>query len=351
MKQHGAVIIFLIALFSISPLFGEKKFVCVDHWVLGDQQIYTRFIDSLVDTSGQVVGIFERSSVLGRIITNKEIIPFAPYGMGPDDLFVVFGMCDYNNDIAFLEKNNKVKIFTKKGNTYTWKETKWLKMGEYPPLNNDILFFNNKWYLGGIHFINVDNKKQVVSLLQVYSKDGKPLKELIEREYPARNYKYEMDHFVMAHKNYVYFMVENELKLYEIADDQLKILREIKLETPAFYKEMPENFYQFKLYDKDPMDFIRDIHNWKSSYSRVTRAEFSDNFIAIQIRTCSTNQKKFAMLFYDAAGFQLKEIFFTDDYFIGLRNGKFYFYGNGEPGLDDGTDKCIIQIYSFTEKK
>ena len=38
-------------------------------------------------------------------------------------------------------------------------------------------------------------------------------------------------------------------------------------------------------------------------------------------------------------------------YFLASRDGKYYFYANGKPGLDDETGECIINFYSFVEEK
>ena len=72
--------------------------------------------------------------------------------------------------------------------------------------------------------------------------------------------------------------------------------------------------------------------------------------MVLQVRTCSKELKKFAMLFYNVDTLKLEKTVFTDGFFIGARDGKYYFYHNGNPGRDEGVDECIIDVYAFEGK-
>ena len=68
------------------------------------------------------------------------------------------------------------------------------------------------------------------------------------------------------------------------------------------------------------------------------------------MRTCEAKLKKFALLFYNAENFKLERTIFTNDLLLGAKDGKYYFYANGDPGRDEEAEEFIIHIYSFGDK-
>jgi hypothetical protein len=126
----------------------------------------------------------------------------------------------------------------------------------------------------------------------------------------------------------------------------LEFVKEWNLEIHAFYKKMPENYFMMPK-PGDSRSFMGVIEDWKTTYSRITEAAIEDSYLVLQIRTCNKKQKKFAMLFYNVDTLKLEKTIFTDDFFIGARDGRYYFYANGNPSRDEGTDECIINIYAF----
>ena len=113
---------------------------------------------------------------------------------------------------------------------------------------------------------------------------------------------------------------------------------------------MPDNFYVWKKYNNPKDNILNDIESWNMGYSKITNALVDGKYLIIQIRTCNTDLKKFALLFYNANNFKLEKTFFTDDFLMGVKNGKLYCFSNGDPGRDDDTDKCVINILEITEK-
>jgi hypothetical protein len=75
------------------------------------------------------------------------------------------------------------------------------------------------------------------------------------------------------------------------------------------------------------------------------------DYLVVQIRTCRDDMKKFALLFYSAKTFKLEKTVFLNDFLLGARAGKFYFFANGNPGRDEDTEEIVINVYAFEKKK
>ncbi|UCH97251.1 MAG: hypothetical protein JSV88_10480 [Candidatus Aminicenantes bacterium] len=341
-----------VIVICVLPLLGIEEFKKINQWNHGDQEIYKHLSRGIIDGDDHVITRTGGWGARSLLITPKDVVSFAPIGQGPGDIYLLCASCPYQNDLAMVEYSQKLKIFTKKDNKYAWKETKWLKRDRYNQKITDMLFFKDKWFLAGHHPLNINEskKKKTVSLLRIFDKDGKPIKELIIREIDIHERQCEMEHFVVLHDDRLFFLFENELKVYEIPLEKLEVTKEVKLEIPSFYKKMPEDFYMFKRYT-NTKDFVKDIQYWMTSYSRIINVLIEDGLLVLQLRTCKEELKKFALLFYDADSLELKKTFFIDDFLLGARKGIYYFYANGRPGLDDDIDECIINLYSFTGKK
>jgi hypothetical protein len=337
-----------IAVFGFS-LTADIQFLKIDQWNHGDKEIYRGIWDPLIDELGHIVAPAggKRGAFL---ISPQDAFVFAPFGQGPSDLAIMMSNCNHQGDIAFLEYPPKLKIFTRKDNTYVWKATKWLKQEYYAIRARDMLSIHGHWILGGYFLYKEEKKKEFVSLVKIFNEQGKPQKELLKREFSTPNKIGSMDCYLAASKDRIFFMMENELKVFVIAADKLDVVKEVDLMTPPFYKKMPADYYTFKQYT-DNKGFRLDYEKWKTTYSRITRVAVEDNYLAIQIRTFGKDQKKFAMLFYGIDDFELKYTFPIDDLFLGARNGVYYFYRNGNPGYDEGTGECVIHLYSFRVKK
>ena len=353
--KHFLTTILIVALTLTFPLFGLDEFRMVEQWNHKDQEPLDSLYACLIDNDGHVVGSFGRSG--RRLISKDNFISFAPMGQGPSDIYLCVGICHYNGDIAIMELSQKVKIFTKKDSTYKWKETKWLKRAYYQQVTRDILFYKDKWFLAGEKPMdsNRDKKEKEKEheniYVKVYDNSGKPLARLIKKIHKKPEKHSLMEFYVEPYKSSVFFMAENELKVYEICADRLKVVKKTNLEIPPFYKKMPENFYIFKRYDDNFRGLRRDYEYWRLSYSRITNVVVETGYLVLQIRAFGEKQKKFALLFYNADSLKLEKTIPIDDYFIGARNGEYYFYANGNPGRDEEAEECIINIYAFKQEK
>jgi hypothetical protein len=272
-------------------------------------------------------------------------------GQGPSDLYIPYAACNCGDDIAYFEISQKLKVFTKKSNTYTWKRTMSIK-GPCPFEPRDLFFHNGKWFFAGhnVSLYDSKNKETTFFYFYAYTDKGEPIKGLISRTNPYKVDHSLMDYFLELSGNKFYLMKENELKVFLIDPDEIKLLREITLEIPGFYKKMPPDFYTFKEPPSGGMQFIKTIENWKASYSSITGMAADSGYLAVQVRTCSDKLKKYALLFYNTDTFKLEKTFFSNDFFFGASKGIYYFYANGNPGYDEEAEECIINLYSFKEK-
>ena len=350
MKKTCLLILVILSLAVGEFIRAESTdFKLIDTWDHGDKEIYTEIIDPLIDNQGNIVTMIG-GKVGSRIISKTDNFIFAPFGQGPSDLLLVMAQCPYKNDIAFLEYPNKIKIFAKQDKTYVWKATKWLKQSYYPNLVRDMIFIDNKWITGGYKLLKEGSNVQLAALVNIFDEEGKLLKELLKKEFPTGKRYGSEDYYLTVNNDLVFFMVEYELKVHEISPSRMVVIREIPLTIPPCYKKMPEDFYNFILYKEDK-GLSLDYQRWKTGYSYITRVVVEDGYLVIQVRAFGENQKKFALLFYDLKNFNLTLTYPIDDYFLGARNGIYYFYRNGNPGYDEDTEQCIINLYSFKGKK
>jgi hypothetical protein len=333
------------------PVKAKVEFKQIQQWNHGDKELYNLLLLPIITEEGNIV-LRDGRQIGSYIITPTEVVKFAPRGQGPSDLYMPFSACNYGEDIAYIGLTKKLKIFTKKGNTYIWKETKSIK-NLYPFIPRDMIFHNGKWFIAGFNVTNDDRKNKRITFfyLYIYTDKGEPVKGLISRNIPYKEDPAQMYYFLELYRDRVFLMIENELKVFEIDPDEIKVLREITLETPSFYKKMPPDFYIFEEPPTDGNKFVKTVENWKLSYSSITNTAVDNGYLAVQVRTCSDKLKKYALLFYNSDTFKLENTFFSNDFFFGASKGKYYFYAKGNPGFDEEAEECIINLYSFEERE
>jgi hypothetical protein len=349
-KILGFFIITIICLLNLVGSVYKKQigdFKIINQWNLGDQ--------GLLSSCGFLVKDNHIICICGKcgnhIIWPDRVINFAPRGQGPSDLDIVMTMCKYNDDVAFIGLSKKVKIFKRMGNTYKWKETKWIERSPYIKSFRDSIFYKGKWFFAGWNCISMDKKKNKseIALIMVYDRNGKSIKSLIKKHInnlaEFAEYSIHMNCYIKRYKNRLFFLAESNLEVYEISVNKLKIEKIIELEKPVFYRVKPSDTYLHKKgYSRYSSKKLKD---WRLSYSRITAVGIEDGHLVVQIRTCKEKQKKFTLLFYDINNFELIRTIFINHKFIGVNNGKYFFYKNGDPGDDEEADECIIKVYSF----
>ena len=301
---------------------------------------------SLVDKDGHLVMAFERAGQC--LVKPDKIIKFAPLGQGPDDLMKVLSLFSFDDGIAFGELPGKIKIFKKEGDMYRFKETRWYKMGYFPFILKNGIYYDRKFFLTGYNIMTADQKKNSmeVSFIEIFSDQGQPLKSLLKKSISGvPRLLYEMNYYLVSYKKYVFYLVENELKVRSIDIGDLEIKKEVDLEKPGFYKPMPDNFYiRTETGLSDVNIRLKNLEFWRTSYSRIHKVLVEGDYLVLQMRTCDPKLKKFALLFYHAGTFKLEKTILTNDYLIGVRAGRYYFFANGDPGLDEGAEDFVIHV-------
>jgi hypothetical protein len=355
MKRLFPLLIGLFVVISLTlalPGQGKHsdKFQRIEQWQY-TEGIFGRVRFSFAVSDGGLISTFFKTGP--RFLTPKESIAFSPRGQGPSDLSDIMAGFPYANDIAFTEMPMKIKVFTKKNGTYVWKATKWLKMGKYPQIVRGGLYFDNKIFQAGMLMTDVvdKHKKMEVYYINVYNDEGKHLKSLVKEKVDSYNYLHQMKHHLAAYeKNRLFFLWENRLEVVEIDADKLIITNRIKLQQPTFYKAMPKSFYARTKQMLEPNRFLKNLETWISSYSAISKAFIDDDYLVLQVRTLDEKLKKFAFLFYNIKnGFKLEREVLSDDYLLAVREGKYFCYANGNPGLDDEAEEFIINIYRWKQ--
>jgi hypothetical protein len=339
------MIIFVLSGF----VYGEKRFELI-HKYTGDQIFGRYFFDAAVDKDGDLIAGFSIPGCM--VINDKGISELGPYGQGPGDLdgyYTIF-ILD-NNDLVVEGAVGKLKVFEKKNGKYTWKKTVWKQMGHRAFAVYDSLFYDKKWYFSGFgSYYGPKSKEFKVYYIKVYSYEGKFIKDMVEEVFPRPNKYHRMDSYLALYKNKVYFLIENKLHVRIISPTELKVEKEIQLETPDYYKSMPKDHYSLpeKFQPGSTADFRKEQYFWKTGYSRIVNAVIEGRWLVIQIRTCSEKLKRFALLFYNADNFKLEQTIFTDDFLLASRDGKYYFFKNGNPSYDEeAEEEAVINIYRY----
>jgi len=339
---------------AVMPSMAADNFKLINQWEHHNSELFGRVWDSQVDKDGHIICAFSMLTG-GRLITSGKVIEFGPFGQGPGDIETLMCIIPFKSDIAIVERADKIKLFKKNKGTYVYKDIFWLKRGKFPFIISDGIFVDNKWFLAGFAFLNYDPNILKSCYIKVFDQKGKPLKEMINKEYKKKDYKkmlYLMNYYIVGNDNRLFFLPENELKVTVISAKELAVKKEVKLEIPHFYKKMPDDFYAWE--DKNN-EFKKKtkltIEKWKAEYSRISKVLLEGDKLIVQIRTCNDKLKTYALLFYNANSFKLEKTFFFDDFLMGVNGGKYYFYSDGDPEDDDDTDQCIISIYDFATKK
>ncbi|MGE5344111.1 MAG: hypothetical protein ACM3SY_21810 [Candidatus Omnitrophota bacterium] len=345
-------IVNIISVFVVLNFFvlaAGPNFKRIDQWKHDD--MCGMHFYSFIDKDNNVIGVFYKG--LNFIISRDKLVKFANWGEGPSELMGLEAFFEYKGDLAIVERADKMKIFTKKDGTYVWKETKWLKRGRYLHAVKNGIFFDNKFFLAGVEDAEyVPHKKYTDTyFLRVLDEKGNLLKQQIKKTVTGDFNWINIKHYITGYKkDRVFYLTEHEPKVTVISSKTLEIVKEIALEVPPFYKKMPKDFYITKA-NISTAEFNRSLENWSMGYSKITNCCTTDKHLVLQIRTCNNKMKKFALLFYNAETFKLENTIFIDDFFLGYKDGKYYFFANGNPSIDDDTDDFIINIYAFTPEK
>ncbi|MFC2155436.1 hypothetical protein ACFLRB_02965, partial [Acidobacteriota bacterium] len=133
------VAIFLLCLLLTLSLTASDNFRIVNKWDHTNKTIGYLFY-SLIDKDDHIVGTFFMSG--NRLITPDKVINIVPKKQGPGDVMNIRALFHYQENIAFVETAEKIKIFKKEGGTYKINEILWLKRGKLSHSIKDGVFFD-----------------------------------------------------------------------------------------------------------------------------------------------------------------------------------------------------------------
>ncbi|MBC7361465.1 MAG: hypothetical protein H5U06_04180 [Candidatus Aminicenantes bacterium] len=315
------------------------------------KQIYKgQIISSFFDSSGDLIITFGIQPVL---LNKNNSIPFATFGQGPNEITHLYTLCKYNEDLALFEDVNKIKVFTKKGGTYLWKETLWLRRDSLPFFLKSALFYKGYFFLAGMKILRFPAPDNMdTANLQIFEQhSNSPGKSIMLEVGIKPDRQYEIERFLLPYKDHVLYLKQNEMKIHFISIDKLEVDKTIQLFTPTFYRSMPKNFYIWKDYKGNHREYLIDLETWAMSYSAITNVIiYKNDHLMVQIRTCSQENGKFAILLYDLKNnYQLEGLIFLNDLLLAERDGYIYCYKGGNPGLDDTAERNEIIIYRIID--
>lgn len=333
----------------ILPLFSEYEFQVVEKWNIKQDFIgYVCF--SMIDKDGHVVGLFHKGNPI--LLTPQRVVNIADWGQGPNEISDMQCFLDLGEDIGLLELPTKLQVYSKKGDQYSWKKNLSFKQPKLSFVIKSGIFYDRKYFFAGWGVASKDNFLVKSYNLEVFNENGQPIKNLIFQDIAAKERRQVqfMAYHIAAHKGFVYYMPEYEFTVSVISAKDVAVVKTGKLAPPSFYKPLPDDFYSFKKVAVPAKDLLKNLDYWAVGYSRISRIAIDGGNLVLQARTCDPKLKKFCLMFYDVNTFKLVNQIFTDDYFLGVRNGKYYFFAGGDPEYDE-LEEYVIYVYQFKEKK
>jgi len=315
------------------------------------EQTYGKQItSSFLDFSGDLIIIFKTQPV---IFNKNKCLPFATFGQGPDEITNLYTCCEYDGKLMLFEDVNKIKVFKKKGDSYVWEQTIWLKREPLPFFLKAALFYKGYFFLAGMNILNFPGPDSMdISNLQIYEESSKScVKNLMLETGLKPDRQYEIERFLLPYQDYVLYLKQSEMKLHYISIQNLEVEKTVNLITPSFYKPMPKDFYIRKDYKGYLREYLMDLETWATSYSAITRAViYKNHYLMLQIRSCSEGNGKFALLLYDLKNnCSFKDFIFLNDLLLAEKNGIIYCYSGGDPGLDNEAKETEVNIYKIIE--
>jgi len=296
-----------------------------------DQLFYGFFLGATVTHDGDLIMLLHKHGI--KVADKNKLYDFALIGNGPDEVNHTSTICLYKEHVAEIELYQKIQIFKKTNKGYKWKKNIWRQEQGCFQRVSSARFIKDKWYFAGMEYDFEHSLKGDFYLLRICDENGKFIKRLIRRKYKEPKRLNLMSFYLAEDKENVFFVGEDEPSVHIISKDTLQITRKIKLEVPKFYVPMPADFYSRTVRrhggNFSIPEFYQAVERWKSAYSRITNALVDKRRFIVQMRTCSDDLPRFALLFYHLPTFGLEKVIFTNDFLLTSRSGKFYMFQNG----------------------
>ena len=337
----SAVVLLLCAQYLLSTDW-DGKYELIENWRFSDEIISGYTWDAYLDNEGNLILMFFKDGI--KIVNSQEIKNLAKMGQGPGELERWVALFFDGKYLIDIEGSGKIIYYERIDNQYLYKETKWLKRGVGFPFIKGAVKSNNNWYITGFSQKSEGGSNTVCGyFLHVFGENGDLEKRLFYKDFRGR-YRgpFLLTSYIRMFKDKIWVMLASdpELRIFNINDDTL--IRAINLKMPRFYKPI-KDYIPYEIYSLDTLKKI--YEEWMLSYSRIENFIITENHLIVQIRTASENLPTFALCFYDLETLFLEDYYFCNHLLLAEQNGHFYFYENGDPGLDEKATKFSIRIY------
>lgn len=340
--------VFLLSMFlypsSPVPKKWKEDYKLLARWVFPEAKPGSYILDSVVDASGRLVIMGMRWGI--KIITQNQIKDLAKFGEGPGDILHPAALYTDRDYLVDIENYGRLVYFRDINGEYKYYKTEWLRNREQ--IVRGGVYCNGKWYLTGFLSFPRESFSRGY-FLTIFDAKGRLKKRELFIDFKKPNRPYLLSTYIRKLNGKVWIALEHRPTIYIVDCKTDKLERKITLKVPAFYKP-------FKKLMPPPKRIISSqtlqkiYEDWIFSYSRIENMLLDEKNLILQIRTASSKLPTYAVLFYDNRTFKLKNIYFANHRLLGEKNGKFYFFENGDPGLDDLADTVAIRIYGRRKK-
>jgi hypothetical protein len=308
-----------------------------------DQIFGGRLFAAAVDKDGALIGQFQGEITF--LADQNGISDFRPTGEGPGDLASCFGIDQTPEGLAVMDHTSrKIKIFTKKEDGYEWKRTVFRKVTGNHHFVNDLIYYDNKWFVAGYsawpernHFANYH--------LIVLGPDGDFLGKYVKTELKENFQSHLVVYFAREQDGVIYLMAENDPVVHVFSAKEMKDLGTHRIKPPSFYRPPSE-----ETYTRIPpnRNFQNHITAWRTSYSSIANIAVTPEHFVVQYRTAIPDKKIFVLMFYARDDFTLVDQIETNHQLVANEDDLLYFIRNGMPGYDDEAGECHIDILKIT---
>jgi hypothetical protein len=322
----------------------EGAFVKREEWRFPKETVSGYIWDAEVDDTGALAIMFFHDGI--KIVAPDRVAQLAPVGQGPGDIERWMALAFDGKFLVDVEASGKLKYFEQISSSYVFKKQDWLLMDRDFPAVRGAAFWNGKWYLAG--FSNSDPLSTDVKgyFLSLFQGKKRPAKRFLFKNFGGafRGPSLLSVHVRRAAEK-LWIMLESEPLLYIFSCRDDKVENTVQLPVPEFYRPI-KDYWPFV---RDPLSKIKvDYEKWLLSYSRIENIRITDNHLVVQVRTANQALPKFAMIFYKLSDYSMDGVYLTGDYFLAERKGRYYFFKDGNPGLDEDANSINILVF---EKK
>ncbi len=334
------LVFFLISSESLVNGFSAK-FELVDRWTHKDVFIGGGYVlGSLIKSKDEVIILFQIHR--GKVVLKDKVTDLFVSGEGPGEVQLASTIFQEEDEVVVIDGFGKLNFLKNEDQGYKVKRTQYLKSFNDGRTMSPrrVIKFKGKYYVGSWSYPDPDRFLSDGYYVNIFDPQKKMRKSILKRKYD-RDYRGVIYLFpqLVTYGEKLLVVLDYELKVNEIDPVKDEVIREIDLEKPAFFKK-PVNLWRYIAGQFSPRKF----QEWRLSYHRVTALEVAGEKLVLQVRTCSEESERFALLFYRLSDYQLEEVVMGNDLLLGYRDGFYYFLEGGDPG-DDDVEELKILLY------